>query len=214
MEIKKIGHSSFFIKTKQGTVVTDPFLIEGIGYPKNITADIVTVSHGHSDHNNIAAIGGEPLVIEYAGEYEKQGIRIDGFKTYHDAKQGVERGGNIIFKITVEGVRILHLGDLGHSLSNDILEEIGDIDIVLVPVGGFYTIDANTASSIVKDIEPSIVIPMHYLEETMIGNNVFEGKIASVQDFLTKMGAANIQKSEKLVITKEMLNASMQVIVL
>jgi L-ascorbate metabolism protein UlaG (beta-lactamase superfamily) len=214
MEIKRLGHSSFSIKSKQGTVITDPYLIDGLDYPKGLQATIVTVSHGHDDHNNTSAIGGEPLVIEYAGEYEKEFIRVEGFKTYHDKQKGAERGENIMYKITMEGMSVLHCGDLGHTLTKEILEEIGAIDILLIPVGGFYTIDATDAVSVAKDIEASIVIPMHYMEENMTEHEMFKDKLQGVDDFLKKIGQQNVVKEDKLVVTKDMLLGSMRVVLL
>jgi L-ascorbate metabolism protein UlaG (beta-lactamase superfamily) len=215
MEIKYLGHSSFHIKSKEGIVVTDPYLIDGLDYPKGITADIVTISHSHDDHNNIAVIGGaNPLILDLPGEYEKNGIRIDGFKSFHDKKKGEERGENVMFKITVEGVKILHCGDLGHTLTKDDLETIGDVDVLLIPVGGFYTIDAHEAVTVCKDIEPSLVIPMHYLSDELKNNPAFMSKLTTVEDFLKSIGQTNVEKQEKLVVTKEMLSATMQVVLL
>ena len=170
MEIKYLGHSSFLIKTKTAKIVTDPFDPEMVGLKFSKTeADIVTISHGHKDHNqfkNVSGINGvSPLMIDMPGEFEKMGIRIFGFQTFHDKTNGSERGENIMYKFESEGMSLLHCGDLGMIPEESFLETIGEVDVLLVPVGGFYTIDSDEAVSLVKKIEPSIVIPMHYITE-------------------------------------------------
>ena len=167
MEIKYLGHASFLIKTKETKLVTDPFDPEMIGqkFPK-VEAEIVTISHDHRDHNQeqlvLAPVGGEKLVINLPGEYEKKGVRIFGFASFHDDKKGFERGENILYKIEADGVSLLHCGDLGFVPEDSFLDLIGSVDVLLVPVGGVYTINADQAQQLVKKIEPSIVIPMHY----------------------------------------------------
>ena len=163
MQLKYIGHASFIIKSKDAKLITDPFDASKVGlkFPKQ-EADIVTVSHQHSDHNHVSNITGDPLVIDWPGEFEKKGIRVSGFKTYHDPKKGEERGENTLYKIETEGITILHCGDLGHTLTDSIIDEIGDVDVLLIPVGGFYTITAEEAAKVIKAVEPSYAIPMHF----------------------------------------------------
>lgn len=209
MEIKYLGHSSFLIKTKTAKIVTDPFDPEmvGIKFPKT-EADIVTISHDHNDHNqfkNVSGINGaNPLMIDMPGEFEKMGVRIFGFQSFHDKTKGSERGENIMYKFESEGISILHCGDLGVVPEETFLETIGDVDILLVPVGGFYTIDAEEAVNLVKKIEPSVVIPMHY----------GSGKLAPVTDFTKKFGLDDATPLPKLVYKKEEVEQEMKVIVL
>lgn len=213
MEIKYLGHASFLLKGKNASVVTDPFdpKMVGLKFPK-MEADIVTVSHPHQDHNQSQLVGGSPLVINLPGEYEKQGVRVAGFSSSHDKKNGEERGKNILFKIEVDGVSILHAGDLGHLLTDEMIEEIGAVNVLLVPVGGIFTIDATEAAEVVKEIEPSIVVPIHYHSLKLIQSNF--GKLAPVTDFLTKMGVSPSEPVKKLVVKKEELQEEMKVVVM
>ncbi|HLL60823.1 MAG TPA: MBL fold metallo-hydrolase [Candidatus Nitrosocosmicus sp.] len=214
MEIRYLGHASFLLKGKTGTVVTDPFDSEKVGlkFP-NVSADIVTISHGHPDHNNVEAVEGEILVLDLPGEFEKKGIRISGFATFHDKSKGEERGKNVVYKIEIDDIAILHCGDLGHSLSDEILEEIGEIQVLLVPVGGVYTIDATESLQIIKQIEPSIVVPMHYKVDGM--SDTFKD-LSPVTEFLTKMGITPTGEElpKKLILKPEELTEEMKTIVM
>lgn len=209
MEIKYLGHSSFLIKTKTAKIVTDPFDPEMVSlkFPKT-EADVVTISHNHKDHNqfkNVSGINGvNPLIINMPGEFEKMGVRIFGFQTFHDKTQGAERGENILYKFESEGISVLHCGDLGVIPEESFLETIGEVDILMIPVGGIYTIDAEEAVSLVKKIEPSIVIPMHY----------GSGKLAPVSEFTKKFGLDNPVPLPKLVYKKEEIEQEMKVVVL
>lgn len=198
MEITWLGHASFKIRTYVSqygwvTVVTDPYDSEMVGlrFPKT-TADIVTVSHDHQDHSASEAIGKDPSVpdgpkiLRGSGEYEVKGVTIRGVPTWHDEKKGELRGENTVFVIESEGIRVAHLGDLGHTLTDDQLGEIGNIDIVLIPVGGFYTIDAEVAVEVVGQLEPKVTIPMHYKVPGM--KEGFD-KLAGVEEFVKEMGA-------------------------
>lgn len=217
MEIKYFGHSSFQIKTREGRLVTDPFDPEMVGlrFPKT-EADIVTISHHHLDHDRAkmvnSPVDGEKLVIDLPGEYEKNGIRVFGFKSFHDNKKGEERGENILYKIEAEAISVLHCGDLGVVLEDSFVDAIGGVDILLIPVGGFYTIDPAEAVELVKKFEPSLVIPMHY--KTTKHNQKNFGSIAPVDEFLKKMGATSVVPIPKLVIKKEELEEEMKVILL
>lgn len=167
MQIVKINHSCFKLQAKHEndivTVVTDPFKPEKVGLklPK-LEADIVTISHDHDDHNNVAAVIGNPFVISGPGEYEVKGVFIEGVSSYHDASEGSERGKNVMYRIELEGISITHLGDLGCELDNSQLEKLEGTDILIIPVGGVYTINAQTAVKVINQIEPRLVIPMHY----------------------------------------------------
>ncbi len=213
MDITYFGHSSFRLKGKVATVVTDPFDASvGFSFPKNVTADIVTVSHIHSDHNAVAAIGGEPLVLTNPGEYEAKGVEIVGFDMYHDAKKGEERGTNTVFKIVLDGVSILHLGDLGHGLTDEQVEAFDTIDVLMIPVGGFYTIDGKKAAEIVNQIEPSIVVPMHYAVSAL--NETIKKQMQDVSIFLKEFGKETTEPQTKLSIKPGSLPPELQIVVL
>lgn len=217
MEIKYFGHSSFLIKTKTAKIVTDPYDPEMVGlkFPKT-EADVVTISHNHKDHNqfkNVSGINGvNPLMIDMPGEFEKLGVRIFGFQSFHDKTNGSERGENIMYKFESEGVSILHCGDLGIVPEESFLETIGEINILMVPVGGFYTIDSDEAVSLVKKIEPSIVMPMHYKTEK--SSNYSESKLTAVSEFTKKFGLDNPVSLPKFVYKKEETEQEMKVVVL
>jgi len=207
MEIKYLGHASFLIKTKTAKIVTDPFdpKMTGLKFPK-VEADIITVSHQHSDHNKVDQIplpptGNPPLIIDLPGEFEKQGVRIFGFKSFHDEKEGEERGENILYKIEAEGVSVLHCGDLGFVPDDSFIDNLGDIDILLVPTGGFYTIGPDKAFELVKKVEPSIIIPMHYNHDKLNQENF--GQLAKLDEFTKKFGIEKPEVLPKLVYKKE-----------
>ena len=188
-----MGQACFRLRGKSATVVTDPFdsKMIGLSLPK-MSADIVTVSHEHNDHNRsdlvLASGEGEMKVLKGPGEYEVKGINIRAIASWHDTVQGQERGKNTIFTIEIDWVRIAHLGDLGQKkLTEEQLSEIGDVGVLLVPVGGFYTIDAQNAVEIIAQIEPKVVIPMHYRTAGMAPD--LAGKLAPVDDFVKALGA-------------------------
>ncbi len=188
MQLKYLGHSSFLIRSKDAKVVTDPFDPKAVGlkFPKQ-EADIVTMSHQHADHNHVAGVSEEALVIDWPGEYEKMGVKVTGYPTYHDGEKGSQRGENTMYKIEVEGITILHCGDLGHALTDEVVEEIGDVDILLVPVGGHYTIGPDEAVSVIHKIEPALVIPMHYGHDSL-DQKVF-GPLTGLEEFYKKYGS-------------------------
>ncbi|MFC1989976.1 MBL fold metallo-hydrolase [Chloroflexota bacterium] len=163
LKIKWLGHATFMITSSSGVkIITDPYATSSrIAYGEiEESADIVTVSHDHGDHNNIAAVGGNPEVVR--GITEVKGIKFKGIPTYHDDAGGSKRGNNIIFCFEVDGIKVCHLGDLGHPLSDGQVAELGNVDILLIPVGGNYTIDATVASQNCDLLKPSVIIPMHY----------------------------------------------------
>jgi L-ascorbate metabolism protein UlaG (beta-lactamase superfamily) len=163
VRIKWLGHACFLIETADGTrIVTDPFN-EEVGYPlPAVEAEIVTVSHQHFDHNAVAVVRGRPHVVQEPGEHRLGTITIKGVSTFHDAEQGAKRGANVVFVIEADGLRICHLGDLGHLLNEEQLRRIGRVDVLLVPVGGTFTIDAGQAAETVAALRPRIAVPMHY----------------------------------------------------
>lgn len=211
MQIKYLGHASFLIKTKDAKLITDPYDPEMVGlkFPKT-EADVVTISHHHPDHDKADMVSGTPLALDWPGEYEKNGVRIFGFKSFHDKSQGSERGENILFKFEAEDVSILHCGDMGVVPNQELLDEIGDIDILMVPVGGFYTIGPEDAVEVVKKIEPSIVIPMHY-NDPSLDQKTF-GKLSTLADFLKKFGIEKPELVDQLTIKKEELGEEIKIV--
>jgi L-ascorbate metabolism protein UlaG (beta-lactamase superfamily) len=168
MKIKWLGHASFLITSDTGVkIITDPYEpILGMNYkPIDEFADIVTVSHGHSDHNNIAAVRGNPQVIDESTPVEMKGIKISGIDTFHDSSSGNERGPNIVYCMEVDSIKICHLGDLGHMLSDRQVAAIGKVDVLMAPVGGNFTIDAGTADVVIEKLKPAVVMPMHFCNE-------------------------------------------------
>jgi len=168
MNITWYGHSCFKIQTKsqrgsdEAVIITDPFE-KNIGLrPPQGNADIVTVSHSHNDHNNTESIKGEPFIIDAPGEYSIKGIQVEGINSYHDKERGIKRGRNTIFIIESESLRICHLGDLGHILTEEQLEKIGNVDVLMIPVGGTFTLNAKEAEEVIGQVEPKIIMPMHY----------------------------------------------------
>jgi L-ascorbate metabolism protein UlaG (beta-lactamase superfamily) len=162
MKIQYLGHSSFLLTESTGkTIVTDPFSDIGYEMPKTF-ADVVTISHNHYSHSAYKSVGGNPLIIAKEGNYEVDGVKITGIKAYHDNAEGKEKGNVIIYKFRMDGLEICHLGDIGQNLDLELLEQILPINILLIPVGGKYTINAQQAKEYVDKIMPDIVIPMHY----------------------------------------------------
>ncbi|MFC2072814.1 MBL fold metallo-hydrolase [Chloroflexota bacterium] len=212
MKIKWLGHSSFMITSDTGTrIITDPYTrTERLTYGDiKESADIVTVSHGHGDHNNVAAVQGNPEVVKEAAPVEIKGIKFNGIPAYHDDAEGSKRGNNIIFYFEVDGIRVCHLGDLGHQLGDKQVAKLGKIDIVLTPVGGNYTIDANAATEVCGKLAPKVIMPMHYSNERCPSFPV-----AGVDDFLQgKEGVSRLDTSEAEFKQGE-LPATTQIIVL
>jgi L-ascorbate metabolism protein UlaG (beta-lactamase superfamily) len=212
MHLTYLGHSCFKIQDKitaDGvTVLTDPYdKSVGLRAP-SLEADIVTISHDHADHNNKSAVRGETFIIDSAGEYDVKGVLIEGIDSFHDEKNGAERGRNIIYRITIDDVSIVHLGDLGHILDSKQLEHLAGADILLVPVGGKYTLDGKKAVEVVSQIEPRIVIPMHYKTEGV------KLEIDGVEKFIKELGLKP-RTEDKLKISKKELPAEeMELVIL
>lgn len=165
MKISFLGHACFLIESEGIKIVTDPYDSQ-IGFPlPSVSADIVTVSHSHFDHSATAAVGGNPTIIKSVGESVQKGVKILGVQAYHDSAQGAERGPDIIFKFTLEGINLCHLGDLGHILSQEQIEQIGPVDILMIPTGGVFSLDGQKAKEVVAELKPTIILPMHFKEE-------------------------------------------------
>jgi L-ascorbate metabolism protein UlaG (beta-lactamase superfamily) len=209
MQITWYGHSCFRLRSRQGTVITDPYG-KGIGYNlPRLRADVVTVSHEHPDHNNVKAVKGKPKVINGPGEYEIKGIFVIGISTFHDGRRGELRGRNTVYLFDFEGIAVCHLGDLGHVPSQAQVEDLSDVDVLLIPVGGVTTIGAAKASEVIGLLEPKIVIPMHYKAE-----GLEELKLQPVDQFLKEMGVKETVPEDSLKITKGGLPSDTQVIVM
>jgi len=175
VNIKYLGHAAFAITSDTGVkIITDPYERSPDLTYGEITesADIVTVSHDHFDHSNVAAVKGNPEVVRRTGRSTAKGIEFRGIASYHDEARGRLRGNNNIFCFELDGIRVCHLGDLGHLLDDKQLAEIGSMDIVLIPVGGYYTIDAEVATEVCSQLKPKVIIPMHYRTEKGIPNIV------------------------------------------
>ncbi|MEK7631379.1 MAG: MBL fold metallo-hydrolase [Patescibacteria group bacterium] len=201
MIITWLGHSCFKIQTTNATILTDPY-DNGIGIrlPK-VTADLVLVSHDHSDHSNIAGVSGTPYVASSPGEYEVRGVFAQGLSAFHDNTNGSECGATTIFRIEAEDMKLVHLGDLGQAkLTDEQFEHCNGADILFIPVGGHYTIDAKTAVDIITQLEPRIVIPMHY---KIPGLDAKKFPIDGVDTFIKHMGVASNGHEDKLKIVKK-----------
>ncbi len=208
MEISWLGHSCFRLRGRQATVITDPFspdLGYSLGKP---TATIVTVSHQHPGHSYTKGIGGSPRLVIGPGEYEISNVLIIGIATFHDEDRGNIRGKNTIYLIEMDEVSVCHLGDLGHVLTNEQVEELGNVDVLMVLVGGISTVNASKAAEIVRQLEPKVVLPMHY--KTPAINRELE----PVDRFLKEIGAHDIAPQAKLSLSKTNLPISTQVFLL
>ena len=220
MKITWAGQACFQIsvsnsKNHSADIVIDPFSDIGLKMP-NFEADVLLVTHDHKDHNKTKAVKPSgtdkkpPFIIEGPGEYEVKGVFIQGIASFHDDVEGKERGSNTIYIIEAEDMRICHLGDLGQKqLTNEQLEKMGTVDILMIPVGGVYTIDGSEATKIIGQLEPKMVIPMHYaLEKLTI-------KLEDESKFLKAMGKKDIVAVDKLTIKSSALpEGELQVVLL
>jgi len=203
MNITWYGQSCFQINTSSPNnnkvnIIIDPFSPEIGLKPPSTEADILLITHNHPDHNNIKTIKGAPFIIDGPGEYEIKGIYIKGFYGYHDNLNGKEKGRITIYTIEAEGIKICHLSDLGQKeLKEEQLEKIGDVDILMIPIGGEYTINANEAIKIMAQIEPKITIPMHYQIPKL------KAKLESIDKFFKILGIKKIEPLPKLSIKKK-----------
>lgn len=207
MDIIPLGHSSFKIRGKSATIVMDPFDPEftGLKFPKHTACDIVTVSHQHKDHNAVSQLEGAPFVVSGAGEYDIKGVSIIGLTADH----GGGAGKNTLYRIEIEDVTIVHLGDLGRLLTEAEIDTLDGVDVLFVPVGGTYTIDAAQAKKIIAEIEPSVVIPMHYGRPGLAMKD-----LAPISTFLKEMEQEQVVAQPKLTISKGKIPEEKQLVVL
>jgi L-ascorbate metabolism protein UlaG (beta-lactamase superfamily) len=208
MEIIWYGHSCFRLRDRNVTIITDPYAPD-IGYTlPRVRADIVTISHEHADHSHVAGIKGKPRVLNGPGEYEIGGVFITGIPTYHDRKKGDERGKNTAFLFEFDGFSVCHLGDLGHIPTQSQAEALSQVDVLLIPVGGVFTINAAQAAEVVSLLEPRIVIPMHYKTQAL------NMKLGTVGKFLKAMGLGKLPEQDSLKVTASSLPEETQVVLL
>ena len=170
MRIRWFGHSCFLLEPSSGypKILTDPF-DDSVGYPiPNVEPDLITESHQHFDHNAHRFIKGKYDVLKRSGSFERDGIKITGILTYHDKSHGRERGENLVFRIEFpEGITVVHLGDLGHILDRKTVETLKPVNVLLIPVGGYFTIEPDEAKKVCEQLDPNIIIPMHYRTKYM-----------------------------------------------
>lgn len=212
MLFRHIGHAEFLIVTENGhRIVTDPY-DETCGYPvKQIRADTVLVSHQHHDHNAVGNVTDAALVVDTTGQFTPAaGIGITALDAYHDDTQGTKRGKTLLFLIEAEGLRVAHLGDLGCNLNEGQLRTLGEIDVLMIPVGGFFTIDAAQAKKIAEQLHAKVILPMHFRTEANA-----DWPIAGPEDFLALYGEEEIARGgEALRVTKGDLVCQKRVVLL
>jgi L-ascorbate metabolism protein UlaG (beta-lactamase superfamily) len=206
VDVTWLGQSCFRLRGKNAAVVTDPYP-PALGPKLKLEADVVTVSHEHDNHHNVGAVR-EAYVVEGPGEYEVAGVLVNGLPTYHDDKKGEEHGRNTAYVIELDDVRVCHLGDLGHTLDDATLGAIGNVDVLLVPVGGGAALDGARAAEVVRQVEPRFVIPMHY------GHPSIRMELAPVERFLKEMGVAEAESQTKLAVQASSAEAETKVVVL
>jgi L-ascorbate metabolism protein UlaG (beta-lactamase superfamily) len=213
MKVKWLGHACFLLTSDSGLrIITDPYTtgVFGLEYaPPAETADVVTVSHDHADHNNVAAVKGNPQVVQGVGSHEAKGVRFNGVATAHDESSGKERGTNTIFCFALDGINVCHLGDLGHDLSDQTVADIGDVDVLLIPVGGNFTIDAPVANGICRKLAPRVIIPMHFKNARCPSFPV-----AGVEDFTRERQQVKTIAGSEIELKKERLPSGAETIVL
>ena len=209
MKIKWFGHACFLMTSESGvSILTDPF-DEQVGYPlPEIHADIVTTSHSHFDHNNTQIVKGDFKHVKNMGQFEEDGITITGIQTYHDEQKGGERGINIIYKFDIDGINVCQVGDLGHILSEEQAELLQPVDVLLVPVGGTFTIDYKGAMQVKELLSPSITIPMHYKTDALLFS------LDTVNQFLSQYSNRDSFGKNEIEITNENLSSYPELVTL
>ncbi len=214
MKIRWYGHAAFGITSQSGTrIIIDPYESGAFGGalaygPIKDEADIVLTSHQHDDHNHTQGIRGKFTLIESAGSYDAAAVHLRAIPSFHDASKGSERGANLIFAIDVDDLVVVHLGDLGHTLDPDMVLTIGEVDVLLLPVGGFYTIDAHEATLTMEALRPAVTIPMHYRTPKC------DFPISPLDDFTRGKTAVTRFDVSDVEITKQSLPLSPQIFVL
>ena len=211
MKVKWLAHASFLITSEDGMrILTDPYhTVQGVKHaPVNETAEIVTISHDHFDHNAFAAVHGNPEKVDAPGMRTVGGITFKGISVYHDENQGKKRGKNIIYCFMLDGVRVCHLGDLGHMLAAEDIKEIGAVDLLFIPVGGHFTIDAIAAGKVCDALAPRLVIPMHYKTSKL------DFPVTGVEPFIEGKKNVKTTESSEVEFSAETLPQESEIIVL
>ena len=206
MKIRWIGHASFHIETSNGLRIrTDPY--DGIGLPlSELPADVVTVSHEHRDHSSVLTVPGNPVVLRGPVHEVIRNAKFRGIETFHDDVRGAKRGANTVFVMIMDGLTVVHLGDLGDLLTHAQVDALGEVDVLCIPVGGNYTLDAAKATELIAEIEPTIVLPMHYRTP---GLTV---KIDTLDAFLTDK--ENVRDADELELTAANMPDRREVVIL
>ena len=211
MKVKWLGHAAFLITSQGGTrIITDPYERQaGLTYDDmDEAADIVLVSHDHFDHNCVAAVRGSPQVVRGVGARTVEGIELTGMATYHDEAEGAQRGPNTVFCFTVDGIRVCHLGDLGHMLTEEQVAQMGQVDVLIIPVGGVFTIDAAVATRVCERLNPRVVVPMHFKTPKC---TFLTG---AVEDFTKEKPEVRVMEGAEVELRREDLPAATRIVVL
>lgn len=214
MKIKWYGHAAFRLTTANGTgIIIDPYESGGFGGaiaygPITDKASIVLVSHGHADHNYTPSIPGPYSEVRREGAYDLHGVKIRAIPTFHDESKGKERGNNLIFVIEADGLSCVHLGDLGHALSDNLIKRIGKTDVLMIPVGGYFTIDAKVATKVMDALQPAITLPMHYKTDKV------DFPITGVEEFIKGKERVKRVAGPEIEVTKEGLPKEPEIVLL
>ena len=209
MKIKYLAHAAFLITSEKGLkIITDPYKTSpGFNHGViNESADIVTVSHEHGDHNNISAVKGNPEIVKTSREVK--GISIKAVAAAHDDRGGSQRGKNTIFCFSLDGINVCHAGDLGHELTTDQMKAIGIVDVLMIPVGGFFTINASIATKVCEQLKPKVIIPMHFKTDKV------DLPISGVEDFIKGKNNVTRSSDSEIELKASNLPAAAQIIVL
>jgi len=211
LEISFVGHSCFRLRGREASVVTDPYG-KGLGLttliPSRFAADVLCISHDHPGHNNARMVGGDPRTLTSPGEYEVKGIGVRGVSAHHDDEGGARLGAVTLFAITIDEITVAHLGDLGHPLTEAQQEKLGSVDVLLLPVGGGASLGATAAIAVLNQVEPRIVIPMHY---QLPGLKV---PLDAPSHFAAEMGIPAVEYQPKLTLNSRPAGDEMKVVFL
>ncbi|MHB8510261.1 MAG: MBL fold metallo-hydrolase [Candidatus Dormibacteria bacterium] len=211
MEISYIGHACFRLRGREASVVIDPYG-KTLGIPTQVpskfAADILLITHDHPGHNNRGMVGGNPKVIDGPGEYEVKGVGIRAVASFHDADRGTQKGRNTMFAVTIDDVVVAHLGDLGHGLDEGQQDQLGTVDILLLPVGGGNGLSLTQAVAVANQIEPKVVIPMHYRHPGS------RAQLEEPEHFAREMGLEGIEFQPKLAVSGRPSHDEMKVVFL
>jgi L-ascorbate metabolism protein UlaG (beta-lactamase superfamily) len=213
MKVRWLGHAAFYLESPQGVrVVTDPFGSDVPYPPLDIECDIVTISHEHHDHNDTSGVKGQPKILrgleENTGKFREITMELGdssfrSLPSFHDSQRGMNRGSNAIFLMNLGGLKIAHMGDLGHVPDVEVIEALKGCDLLLIPVGGHFTIDGKTAAEVTKAISPKIVSPMHYLTP-----NISTWPIKGPEEFLQEWSHVKRLCSAEVEIAQESIPTS------